>query len=41
MSTAQKALPKVDGDFYHISATISEEDRAPHIYGDRGRSYHQ
>jgi glutaryl-CoA dehydrogenase len=28
MSVAQKALPKVDGDFYHISATMSEEDQA-------------
>jgi hypothetical protein len=28
MSTAQKALPKADGDFYHISATMSEEDQA-------------
>jgi glutaryl-CoA dehydrogenase len=28
MSTAQKALPKVDGDFYHVSATMSEEDQA-------------
>ena len=28
MSVAQKALPKVDGDFYHISATMSEDDQA-------------
>ena len=28
MSVAQKALPKVDGDFYHISATMGEEDQA-------------
>src|SRR3989441_5272025 len=27
-SVAKKALPKVDGDFYHISATVSEEDQA-------------
>ena len=27
-SVAQKALPKVDGDFYHISATMSGEDQA-------------
>src|SRR5215472_16759406 len=27
-SVAQKSLPRVDGDFYHISATLSEEDQA-------------
>ena len=27
-SVAQKTLPRVDGDFYHISETLSEEDQA-------------
>ena len=27
-SVAQKSLPRVNGDFYHISATLSEEDQA-------------
>src|SRR5947207_11752583 len=27
-SVAQKLLPRVNGDFYHISATLSEEDQA-------------
>ncbi len=26
-SVAQKSLPRVNGDFYHISATLSEEDQ--------------
>ena len=28
MSQATQALPRVDGDFYHISTILSEEDRA-------------
>ncbi len=28
MSVAKQALPRVDGDFYHISTILSEEDRA-------------
>src|SRR6266436_3809609 len=27
-SVAQKSLPRVNGDFYHINATLSEEDQA-------------
>jgi glutaryl-CoA dehydrogenase len=27
MSVAKQALPRVDGDFYHISMTLSEEDQ--------------
>jgi glutaryl-CoA dehydrogenase len=27
-SVAQKSLPRVDGDFYHINAILSEEDQA-------------